>query len=153
GRKEKTDAPFSTLKIPASAASGTVPATPASDPINYSQSTDAKRYEGKLTGQITPKHSIVGSYLKIDSTSQNTRFTGAIYDLASLTPRSDPESLASAHYSGVITSNFLLEGQWSQRKETFANNGARFTDLIKGTLLLDRANGNARFNSATFCGV
>jgi len=150
GRKAKTDAAQQTIAIPAF--TGT-PATGASPILSYNQNTDEKRYEAKLTGQITPKHSIVGSYLKIDSAGVNTRFTATIYDLASLTNRTDPESLVSFHYNGVLTSNLLVEGQYSNREQAFENNGSKFQDLIKGTLLLDRNNGNARFNSPTFCGV
>src|SRR5207245_1730407 len=57
------------------------------------------------------------------------------------------------HYNGIITNNFLLEGQYSRRTFAFVNSGSTFTDLVNGTLLLDRSNGNTRFNSPTFCGV
>src|SRR5262249_7372616 len=33
--------------------------------INYTHADDQKRFEGKLTGQITSKHSLVASYLKV----------------------------------------------------------------------------------------
>ncbi|HJQ38575.1 MAG TPA: carboxypeptidase regulatory-like domain-containing protein [Thermoanaerobaculia bacterium] len=149
GRKEKRDLPQSTTAIPA----GTSPVSPASTPTSFAILFDTKRYEGKLTGQITPAHSIVASYFKIDAISANNFFTSApIYDLESLTDRSDPESLLSAHYNGILSTNLLLEGQYSQRKQAFENNGAKFTDLVRGTLLIDRSN-NVRFNSATFCGV
>ncbi|MGA7614811.1 MAG: TonB-dependent receptor [Thermoanaerobaculia bacterium] len=122
--------------------------------IPYATSTDAKRWEAKLTGQITPKHSIVGSYLKNDSTSTNTRFTSSSYDLNSLSDRKDPQSLLSAHYNGIITNNFLVEGHYSQRKYDIAvGNGAQYTDLLRGTLIRNAGDGLARFNSPTFCGV
>ncbi len=144
GRMAKTDLSTNTLAIPSSPSYSTIP---------YTVGSDEKRYEAKLTGQVTPKHNLVGSYFKIDSKSTGTRFTTRIYDVASLTDRQDPETLKSLTYNGVITTNLLLEGQWSQRDQSFVGSGAKFTDLIKGTLLLDRANGNARFNSPTFCGV
>jgi len=149
GRKANTDTPGTTTAIPA----GTTPVSPASTTTSFSTTTSAKRFEGKLTGQLHPSHSLVASYFQIDSTQENTFFSGApIYDLASLTGRTDPESLVSAHYNGIFTDNLLVEGQFSQRKQAFKDNGAKFTDLIKGTLLIDRSN-NVRFNSATFCGV
>lgn len=152
GRKAKTDTPFTTAAIPAFSAAG-APSSDASPVISSSTQTDQKRYEIKLTGQVTPKHTIVGSHLKLTSTTLNDRFTTAIYDEASLSDRSDPESLDSLHYNGILTPNLLIEGQYSKRKEAFVNNGSKFTDIIKGTLLLDRNNGNSRFNSPTFCGV
>jgi len=147
GRKAKTNTPLTTVSIPASANSV------ASPLLSYDQAQDTKRYEGKLTGQITPKHTIIASYLKIQSQTAGDRFQNAIYDLESTSTRSDPESLKSLHYNGIITSNLLIEGQYSKRDQAFVGSGAKFTDLIKGTLLLDRNNGNARFNSPTFCGV
>jgi outer membrane receptor protein involved in Fe transport len=150
GRMAKTDTPLSLLQVPAST---TPPIGVKSPLISYSQGSDEKRYEGKLTAQLAANHNIVGSYFKIDSKSTNTRFQAAIYDAASLTDRTDPESLYSAHYNGTLTSNFLLEGQYSKRKQAFIGSGAKFTDIVRGTLLLDRGNGNARFNAATFCGV
>src|SRR5262249_49733222 len=44
-------------------------------------------------------------------------------------------------------------GQYSRRRFTFQNSGSQFTDLIKGTLLIDQSRNNARYNSPTFCGV
>ena len=120
--------------------------------INYTHSDDQKRYEGKVTGQITAKHSIVASYLKVTETEGNNVFP-PVYDTASLVNRSLPNALYSAHYNGIITNNFLLEGQYSRRTFAFVNSGSIYKDLVKGTLLLDRSNGNTRFNSPTFCGV
>ncbi|HLJ73621.1 MAG TPA: hypothetical protein VKU62_03475, partial [Thermoanaerobaculia bacterium] len=42
---------------------------------------------------------------------------------------------------------------YSRRTFAFVNSGSLYTDLVRGTLLLDRSNGNTRFNSPTFCGV
>ena len=122
-------------------------------PIGYTSGTEEERYEIKLTGQITPKHNLVGSYIDVARDDINNRFTSAIYDLASLETRSRPDTLGTVSYNGVLTSNLLIEAQWSHRTMEFVNSGSKFTDLVKGTLLLDRANGNARFNSPTFCGV
>jgi hypothetical protein len=147
GRKAKTNTPLTTVAIPSS------PNSAASPLLSYDQASDTKRYEAKLTGQITPKHTLIGSYLKIQSQTAGDRFQNAIYDLESTSTRSDPESLKSLHYNGIITSNLLIEGQYSKRDQAFVGSGAKFTDIVKGTLLLDRNNGNARFNSPTFCGV
>ena len=124
---------------------------PAKDYLN---TTDQKRYEIKLTGQITPKHSLVGSYLKVKEAEGNNAFT-PIYDDngASLVQRELPNALYSYHYNGVLTTNTLIEAQYSRRTYAFVNSGSRFQDLVKGTLLLDRSNNNTRFNSPTFCGV
>ncbi|MEO8217647.1 MAG: carboxypeptidase regulatory-like domain-containing protein [Acidobacteriota bacterium] len=144
GRQQKKTADFATV-LP--------PGTTGASPLPYTRLDDEKRYEVKLTGQITPKHSLIVSYLDKKRDLTNTRFTNSIYDLDSLTTQGTPETLASAFYNGVITSNFLLEGQYSKRTLKFVNSGSKFTDLILGTLMRDSSNGNARFNSPTFCGV
>lgn len=144
GRKAKTSTSTNTIAPLQSPGWQTIP---------YTISGDTTRYEAKLTGQVTPKHNLVGSYFEIKSDTVNDRFTTSIYDAASLNTRSDPESLMSATYNGVITTNLLIEGQWSKREQSFVGSGSKFTDLVKGTLLLDRGNNDARFNSPTFCGV
>ena len=120
--------------------------------INYTHGDDQSRYEAKLTGNISSKHSLVGSYLKVKETENNNVFL-SVYDTASLVNRELPNALYSAHYSGILTNNLLLEGQYSRRTFAFVNAGSLYTDLVRGTLLLDRSNANTRFNAPTFCGV
>lgn len=120
--------------------------------ISYSTGVDEERYELKLTGQITPKHNVVGSYIEVDRVDLNNRFLN-VYDLDSLYDRGRPDELLALHYNGVITSNLLIEGNYSERSMEFVGSGSKFTDLQRGTLLLDQSNGSVRFNSPTFCGV
>src|SRR5262249_19552433 len=74
--------------------------------IPYLNTQDNKRYEAKLTGQITAKHSLVVSYLHNNTDETNNRF-GNIVDLASLTTRQTPNWLETAHYTGVLTNSLL----------------------------------------------
>jgi len=92
---------------------------------------DNKRYEVKLTGQITAKHSLVGSYLHNETEEVNNRF-GNVVDLRSLTNRTLPNWLQSYHYSGVITNSLLVEAQYSRRYFAFIGGGGP-KDLINGT--------------------
>ncbi len=119
--------------------------------LPYSTATVEKRYEGKLTGNITPKHSLVGSYLKVKNDQTGTKF-GNIVDLESLRSVGNPIKLTAFHYNGVITNNFLLEGQWSKKDFSIVGGGSLFRDEIKGTLLRDISTGNRGW-SPTFCGV
>lgn len=117
----------------------------------YDSGPDQKRYEGKLTGSLNESHTLIGTYSKIKQTDRGNSF-GNILDRASVLDRETPQELWSANYSGLLTSNFVLTGQYSQRKFTFLHSGAPSTDLIAGTLLIDRPSGN-RYHSPTFCGV
>ena len=120
--------------------------------IPFSNSFDEKRYEGKLTAQITSNHNIVGSYLDVNNVETNNVFP-EIYDEASIVPsRELPNTLASVSYNGVLGSNLVVEASWSQKDYAFVNSGGRFTDRIKGTWISDSVSG-ARMNAPVFCGV
>lgn len=148
GRWAKNDTARQTIAVPANA----TPASSAGPSLSYAEGNDQKRYEGKLTAQIAPQHSLVASYFSIDTQGTNVRFNNNIYDEASLTTRDDPESLIALHYQGILNSNALVEGHHSRRRFS-DRTGAFATDLVGGTVLLDRANNNTRFNAPTLCGV
>jgi hypothetical protein len=119
------------------------------------QTSENDKWEAKLTGQITQNHSLVGSYYTEDALTVNSRFTAVSYGLDSISgPRQDPKELISAFYNGVITNNFLVEARYSQMEYGIGHgSGSLFTDLIRGTIVRNRADGSARYNSPTFCGV
>ena len=119
--------------------------------ITFPAGNDQQRYEGKLTAAISDRHNLVGSYLKVEDAQVGNRF-GSVLDLASVITRETPQELKAFNYNGAITKNFYLEGQYSEREFLFVGAGSLFTDLVKGTLLVDRPTGR-RWWSPTFCGV
>jgi hypothetical protein len=121
--------------------------------LNFDDIRNQKRFEGKLTFSPTTKHTFKGAYTKIKDT-EDGNFFGNIMDFDSLVNgRATPQQLLSANYTGIVSPKFFVEGQYSRRNFTFQNSGALFTDLIKGTLLIDQSRNNARYWSPTFCGV
>ena len=123
-------------------------------PLTYTNGTEELRLEGKLTFSLTPKHSIVASYVDVDGSETNQ--TGqSIMDLDSLVKeRQTPNTLLVANYSGVLTDKLFLEAQYSKKKFAFLNSGSPYIDdpqqgQYKGTLILDRARGT-RYWSPTF---
>jgi hypothetical protein len=126
--------------------------TAAPTNIGYDNVRDQQRYEGKLTATITPQHTLLGSYSKIDDKENGNAF-GVILDEASLVNRETPQELWSVNYTGAFTDAFLLTGQYSERTFSFIGSGAPTTDLLEGTLLQDRSRSNARYHSPTFCGI
>ncbi len=137
---------------------GSLRAVPAGDAtrqsLSYATNTKERRYEVKLTGQITAKHNLSASYLDVARTILNTPFTTTSYDLEQLSNRKDPQKLKTAHYNGVLTNNWMVEGQYSNMDWGVAlGNGSQFTDFVRGTIVRNRADGRARWNSPTFCGV
>ena len=122
--------------------------------IPYSFVEDAKRYEFKGTYAANTNHRFQGAYTKHERTQENNTFNQNLsMDLASLGDRQLPEDLSTLNYTGVLASNFFVEGRYSNRHQSFIGSGSRFTDLVRGTLLLDRSRGNTRYWTDTFCGV
>jgi hypothetical protein len=120
--------------------------------LNWPHGLNEKRYEGKLTFSPLTNHTFKAAYTWITNTEIGNSF-GTIMDKASLVDRELPQDLLSLNYTGVLTSDFFVEAQFSSRHFTFKNSGSQYTDLIQGTLLLDRSRDSARYNSPTFCGV
>ena len=120
--------------------------------IPYTEATEERRWEGKLTYSLTPSHTFRGSYLYRNRDEINNSFQ-TVMDLRSLYNRSLPEDLLAVNYTGIITPRLSVEAQFSQKHFTFIGSGSPFTDLIDGTLLLDRSRSSRRYWSPTFCGV
>ncbi len=121
-------------------------------PYEYTRAT--KRFEGKGTYSVNPNHTVQGNYTKIlDKETNGTYSTGTSMDTNSLYNRENPQNLWSVNYNGILFPSFFLEARLSARHLTFIGSGSPYTDVIKGTLLLDRQRNNTRYWSATFCGI
>ena len=120
--------------------------------VPFDAVADEQRYEGKLTLSPTAKHTLIGSYIKIDRQEEGN-FFGVILDERSLVDRELPQELKAFSYSGVLTDRLYVTAQYNERTFQFIGSGAPTTDLIQGTLLLDQSRGNARYWSPTFCGI
>lgn len=126
--------------------------TTAPTSIPFTAVNDEQRYEGKLTLSPTAKHTLIGSYIKINR-KEDGNFFGAILDTRSLVSRELPQELKAVSYSGVLTDRLYVTAQYNERTFQFIGSGAPTQDLIQGTLLLDQSRGNARYWSPTFCGI
>lgn len=121
--------------------------------VPYAFKRPSKRFEGKGTYSPAAGHRAQVAYTRIfDSQENNTFNPAASMDLNSLYTRKTPQDLMVVSYSGVIKSNFFVEALFSKRHFTFEGDGARSTDRIDGTLMIDNSRG-LRFWSATFCGI
>jgi outer membrane receptor protein involved in Fe transport len=118
--------------------------------IPYVETSDDSRWEGKLTGQITPQHTVIGSYLSSDLDRSNIITFGPVVDLRSLAPYDRLKTLLGVNYSGILSNSLLVEAQYSRMDDDFWR-GATTRDLIEGTLLRDSATGN-RMWSPSGCG-
>ncbi|MGH9364776.1 MAG: TonB-dependent receptor [Thermoanaerobaculia bacterium] len=120
--------------------------------IPYNNPTDEKRYEGKLTLNLTSSQSVYASYINNKNDESNNAFL-PIMDEASIVPvRSLPNSLLAINYNGVLGRNLVVEALYSKKKFAFVNSGGRFKDRIQGTWIQDSTRGG-RYNAPVFCGV
>ena len=76
---------------------------------------------------------------------------GSVLDLRSVSNRTDPQEISAFNYTGILTSNFFVEAQYSERLYEIATGLGGPPDLIEGTLMRHRPT-NRRFWSSTFCG-
>ena len=123
--------------------------------VPYEFTEEQRRYEAKGTYSLNPEHRFQVNYNHHDRAQINYSFNqNATMDLRSLGTRELPERLYAATYSGMLTSKLLVEALVSKRTFKFIGAGAKSTDLIDGTLLIDNSRaGGARWWSDTFCGV
>jgi len=122
--------------------------------LPYEFREEQRRYEVKGTYSVNPEHRFQVNYNYHDRSQVNHSFNQNVtMDLRTLGTRTLPERLYAATYSGMLTSNFLVEALVSKRTFQFIGSGAKSTDLIDGTLLIDNSRGGGRWWSDTFCGV
>src|SRR5215207_3297340 len=120
--------------------------------LTYPNKVEDMRYELKGTWAATSAHTLKGTFTKRTRDEFNNTF-GDVMDTASFYDSQSPEDLLAANYTGVLAPNFFVEGQYSRRRNFFIGSGARFTDIERGTMILDRSRNSARWNSPTFCAV
>lgn len=113
---------------------------------------EQKRIEGKLTGALTSRHTVVGSYLDIADDQTNNCFI-ACYEASNLdAARSLPNDFAVLQYNGILTDKLLIEAAYSQKNFAFEGSGGDSRDLVLGSWGYDNTTG-AFFGAPVFCGV
>ena len=112
-----------------------------------------RRYEAKLTARITPRHSVVGSYIGEHDLVTNSiaGIPARAMDVRSIVPFDHPRSLLSLDYNGILSDNLLLEAQFSRMRDRFTNGGDD-RSLEGGTPLIDTTSG-FRMWSSVLCGA
>jgi Carboxypeptidase regulatory-like domain/TonB dependent receptor/TonB-dependent Receptor Plug Domain len=122
--------------------------------VPYQYREEQRRYEGKGTYSLTSSHRFQFNYNHHDRSQVNNSFNQNVtMDLRSLGTRRLPERLYGFTYTGTLTPRLFVEALVSRRTLQFIGSGAKSTDLIEGTLLVDNSRGGGRWWSDTFCGV
>ena len=98
--------------------------TKGEKPVSYPFTDNERRLEGKLTGQITAKHSVTVSYLDINRKQINSA-QGTPLDFTALDAnRTLPNKFLTLNYNGVLTNNFLIEAMYAKQTFQFVGSGA-----------------------------
>ncbi|HVS63542.1 MAG TPA: TonB-dependent receptor [Thermoanaerobaculia bacterium] len=120
--------------------------------LPFPQTNEQQRYEAKLTVGITSSHSLVGSYLEIDQVTGNSFFTALRpLDLGVLSDRGDPQEIKAFNYTGVLTPNFFVEAQYSERDFDIGVNSGGPRDLVRGSVWQTTFD-NTFWHAPFFCG-
>jgi hypothetical protein len=121
--------------------------------ISFPFIDDNKRYEGKLTGQITPKHTLVLSYLDIKNPQTNNCFGLRCLEPSNIDKQRElPNDFKTVHYNGILTNSLLVEASYSKKYFAFKGSGGDFSDFANGTWGFDGAAGNGYYGAPIFCG-
>jgi len=122
---------------------------------SYDFGTINNRIEGKLTGSITPNHTLQVDYIR-DPTTQNNNAsinTTLSIDEKTLVNRELPNDLFVTNYNGVLTSNLFVEAQYSRKTFGFRHTGGTSTDIHDSPFLAQGRNGvpnSSHYNAPYF---
>jgi hypothetical protein len=113
--------------------------TLADSGIPFTTTTEEKRFEGKLTGAITPNHTISAQYTFNNFNGIRFPFGTTGNNLREIDPRdvfpaaSEPNNLFVVNYNGVLSPKLFAEVQYSQRHFEFSNEGGTNTSIVDGS--------------------
>jgi outer membrane receptor protein involved in Fe transport len=112
------------------------------------------RIEGKLTGTLSPNHTLQVAYTHRSRDIVQPALNNALETRTLISPHV-PGSVLVASYNGVLSSNFFVEAQFSQKQSHTTNFGGTDTNLMHspiataGVTVPGGFNYNAPFFDAT----
>ena len=110
-----------------------IPSTFAQNGASYTRTDTNKRGEIKLTGTVDPGQRIEVSFIDNATRQANMTAVGAaaVLDPGTLTNRELPNRLFAMNYNGVVSPTLFTTLQYSQKQQSFRNNGGTSTDFVK----------------------
>ncbi|MCP3958108.1 MAG: TonB-dependent receptor [bacterium] len=116
--------------------------------ISFPNDRKEERFEAKLTFAATPSHSIrLGAFDLTDDIGADDR--SGVLEPRAAGSKSEPEDSLFGNYTGVVTGNFLVEAQYSERSLEFVNQDT--PDGLAGTQMLTISGGRSdRYHAPVF---
>jgi outer membrane receptor protein involved in Fe transport len=98
----------------------------------YTATNKNRRGELKFTGTVAPTQMVQVSYIENATEEANRSALGAapLLDASTLTTRQLPNRLFGANYSGTLKQRYFATVQYSQKHQSFRNNGGTSTDIF-----------------------
>ena len=118
----------------------------------YNVEVKNTRFEGKLTGNVDPNHSLQANYMTNDTSQANRPSLDAIYsmDIRTLIDRELPNNLFVASYNGVLRNNLFAELQFSRRFFGFSKAGGDSTDIKDSPFFSSQTGADRHYNAPYF---
>jgi outer membrane receptor for ferrienterochelin and colicin len=111
--------------------------TSAESGLPFTQTRDQKRGELKLSGAITPNHTVQATYTQVWDDIFRLPF-GAAVDIDpphTAVNAGQPSDLLSVNYNGVLKPNLFIEAQYSRKTFSFEGLGGTSSDIIDSPYL------------------
>ena len=103
---------------------------------SYEETSNNDRYQIKLTGTLTPGHTLQGSYMRSPTVGTGPTFGFSIVP-TTITESQRPNDLVVATYRGAIGSSLAAEVQYSQKRFGFRGGGGTSTDIHDSPFLTE----------------
>src|SRR5688572_14102592 len=108
-----------------------MPSTFAQNGAAYMRTEKNARGEAKFTATVTPGQTVQASFIENATTQANMSAIppAALLDASTLFTRELPNRLFAVNYHGAVTPRLFATLQYSQKHQSFRNNGGTSTDL------------------------
>jgi hypothetical protein len=91
--------------------------------LPYPNEYEDQRWEVRLTGTLSDRHTLQASRLETDTTLTRAQFPGLSIDPPTVETRLTPADLSVVRYSGILSPNLFAEAQYSEKNLTIVQGG------------------------------
>ena len=108
-----------------------LPNTFAQNGGGYTRTDTNRRGELKVTGTFAATQTVQGSFISnfTEQANSSAATAASLLDASMLTTRQLPNRLMAINYHGSITPLLYADAQYSEKKQSFENNGGTSTDI------------------------
>ena len=119
--------------------------------IDFPEDRDETRFQLKLTASPLQGHTLTASWLKLDRDETGIYYRNfPILDLDSRYDDGVGEDLLLANYTGTLSCWLFGEASYGRRRYVGDGGGSTYTDLVKGTVVVDQVSPRM-YNAPGFC--